>query len=45
MQNEQSDKIKSLENGLNDALRKLGEREKQIIQLEQERDADLQQND
>ena len=45
MQNEQSDKIKSLENGLNDALRKLGEREKQIIQLEQEREADLQQND
>ena len=45
MQNDQSDKIKSLENGLNDALRKLGEREKQIIQLEQERDADLQQND
>ena len=44
MQNDQSDKIKSLENGLNDALRKLGEREKQIIQLEQEREADLQQN-
>lgn len=31
MQNDQSDKIKSLENGLNDALRKLSEREKQII--------------
>lgn len=45
MQNDQSDKIKSLENGLNDALRKLGEREKQIVQLEQEREADLQQND